>query len=299
MSASSVETTVIGSYPASLNNTSFMDAYYNGVLPSWFPYIKHAVTSMADAGVDLISDGQTRDPFIHIFARGFEGCRIRQRAEVIGPVDHMHPITADDLSFVRSIVPAGTKILGLLVGPCTLSESVVDLYYNDKKQLAFDFADALMKEAKSIEPYVDMISIDEPFFSNSFPDYAKELISSIVSSVSCPTRLHACGDVSSIVSDLVDFPVDILSHEFKATPQLFDVFAEYPSDMGICLGSVRSDSIEIESVDVIVDHIMKGKTVFRERLKQIAPDCGLRLLPQEVAFTKLKHIVKAKETVYG
>ena len=294
-----VETTVIGSYPVSLNTLKMMDDYTNGVLPLWEPYIKHAVSSMSDAGIDLISDGQTRDPFINIFARGFQGCRIRSRAEVIGPVDLLKSITKNDLTYVSSIIPKDKKILGLLVGPCTLSESVVDYYYNDKKELAFAFANALKKELKIIEPLVDMISIDEPFFSNSFPEYAKELISMVLDGISCPTRMHVCGDVSSIVKDIVDFPVDILSHEFKATPDLFDVFSEHPSNIGICLGCVRSDRKEVEPVSEIITHIEKGKKIFDSKLKQLAPDCGLRMLPEKNTLAKLRNIVSAKEKIYG
>jgi 5-methyltetrahydropteroyltriglutamate--homocysteine methyltransferase len=295
----SIETTVIGSYPVAIDTSSLMQSYYQGIIPSWKPYIEKAVTSMKNAGITLISDGQTRDPFIHIFIRGLGGCRIRQRAEVIGPIFHNKSITANDLAFVRSILPASSKVLGLLVGPFTLSESVVNSFYSDKKQLAFDFAEALKMEALCIEPYVDMISVDEPFFSNVFPEYAKELISIITKPLSCPTRLHSCGNVSSIISDLVDFPVSILSHEFKATPILFDVFQEYPSSMGICLGSVRSDNQCIESVEEIEKHIQRGKEVFGTQLKQIAPDCGLRMLPSDIAFKKLRNLVQAGENLYG
>ena len=294
-----VETTVIGSYPVSLNTLKMMDDYTNGVLPSWNPYIKHAVSSMSDAGIDLISDGQTRDPFINIFARGFQGCRIRSRAEVIGPVDLVKSITKNDLAYVSSIIPKDKKILGLLVGPCTLSESVVDYYYNDKKELAFAFANALKKELKIIEPLVDMISIDEPFFSNSFPEYAKELISMVLDGISCPTRMHVCGDVSSIVPELLDMPADILSHEFKASPKIFDSFKEHESIKKICLGSVRSDDKRVESIDEIADHIKKGIEVFGERIIQLSPDCGLRMMPRDSAFEKLKNLVKAGDMVYG
>jgi 5-methyltetrahydropteroyltriglutamate--homocysteine methyltransferase len=275
-----------------------MSSYFRGVQPSWKPFINQAVSSMVSAGVDMVSDGQTRDPFIHIFTRKLPGCRIRKRPEVIGPVNFDSTITGNDLGFVRSIIPEKKKLLGLIVGPYTLCKSVVDLYYHDDQELAFAFAKALKKEIEFVTPHVDMISIDEPFFSNELPSYGRDLISSLVSEVKVPLRLHVCGDVSSIVSDLVDFPVDILSHEFKATPKLFDVFQEYPSNKGICLGSVRSDHKSVESVQDIVDHIKIGDNVFGEKLMQVSPDCGLRLLPQDVAYEKLKNLVSAKGLVY-
>lgn len=296
---SHVITTVIGSYPILLERMKFMDDYFKGTFPSWKPLIQQAVNDMESAGINLISDGQTRDPFLHIFTRGLSGFRIRARAEVIGPISYSSPLTANDLEFVRSIIPDHVQLLGLLIGAHTLSESVDDKWYNDKKELAFDVANALAEEARSIEPYVDMISIDEPFYANSFPEYAGELIQNMKKYVRCPIRLHACGDVSSIASSLVDLPVDALSHEFAASPDLFDVFSQYGSRKGFCVGVVRSDCATIESVDTITDRINKARDVFGDNIIQLAPDCGLRLLPRSVAYEKLQRLVQATRKVYG
>ena len=292
--------TVIGSYPIHINRLQLMNSYFHDLqLPSWNPYISQVVNEMIDAQVKLISDGQTRDPFMTIFTRGLKGCQVREKTTVVEPIEFIEPITLSDLRYVRSIIPKGVKLLGLIVGPYTLSRSVINQVYDDDKELAFAFAEALKKEAEIIEPFVDMISIDEPFYANAFPDYAFDLIDTIVSSLSCPTRLHACGNVTRIVSDLLDLPVDVLSHEFTATPDLFDSFSEFPNEKKqICLGSVRSDIDRVETVDEIVDHIQRGRDLFSDRLVQIAPDCGLRMLPKTIASKKLHQLHKAIEVVY-
>lgn len=294
-----VVTTVIGSYPVEIDNLDLIKNYFEQREVSWNRYIKDAVNDMIKAGVELISDGQTRDTFINIFYRKLGGCRIRNRAEVIDKIHYIEPITIDDQRYVKGIIPGHCKLLGLLAGPYTLSKSCVDLFYKDEKELAFDFAYAIREEAKNLQRYVDCISIDEPFFSISMPEYAKELIEIVLKGINCQTRLHVCGDISKVVPKLLDIPVDVLSHEFKASPELFDIFKEYSFSQKICLGSVRSDSFNIESVEDIVKHITKGKEIFGEKIVQIAPDCGLRTLSREVAFKKLKNLVKAKEIVYG
>ncbi|MCK5346071.1 MAG: hypothetical protein KAR20_21820, partial [Candidatus Heimdallarchaeota archaeon] len=81
-----VQTTVIGSYPVCIEPMKLMNAYFDGSHPSWNPMIQQAVDDMVSTGISLISDGQTRDPFLHIFTRGLSGCRIRARPEVIGPI---------------------------------------------------------------------------------------------------------------------------------------------------------------------------------------------------------------------
>ena len=93
--------------------------------------------------------------------------------------------------------------------------------------------------------------------------------------------------------------VDILSHEFKASPQLFDAFKEYSFSQKICLGSVRSDDLRVESVEEITKHIISAIDIFGDKIIQISPDCGQRLLPRDVAFQKLKNLSKAGEKING
>ena len=293
------KTTVIGSYPVETDTIEFMNNYFSQTDISWKKYIDTAVKDLVDSGIEIISDGQTRDPFVNIFTRKLKGCRIRNRTEIIGKIEYKGPITIEDQKYVKNIIPKDRKLIGLITGPFTLTKSCVDLYYNDEEKVAFDFAYALNNEAKLLQKIVDIISIDEPFFSMGVPKYGKDLIEIITGGLSCPTRLHSCGDVSKVVSDLLDMPVDILSHEFKATPKLFDSFNEFNVTKKICLGSVRSDNIRIEPVDEIINHIRKGIEVFGDKIVQLAPDCGLRMLPRNVAFQKLRNLVKAGEELYG
>jgi 5-methyltetrahydropteroyltriglutamate--homocysteine methyltransferase len=294
-----VKTCVIGSYPASIDSMELMHNYYNQQEISWEKYISSAVNDMVDAGINVVSDGQTRDPFIQIFTRKLRGCRIRDRTEIVDTIEYAGPITVEDQKYVRSIIPKDKEIIGVLTGPFTLCQSCVDLFYKDEKQVAFDFANALRQEAEVIQKHVDIISIDEPFFSNVLPEYGQELLGVITKNISCNIRLHVCGDVSSIITDLLDMPVDILSHEFSASPQLFDEFKKYDVSKNICLGSVRSDDLRVETVEEIKSHIEKGQQIFGDKIVQLAPDCGQKLLPRDVAFMKLKNLAEAGEKIYG
>lgn len=294
-----VNTSVIGSYVTTINNLELMNGYFNQKKVSWNKYISSAVNDMVNAGIEIVSDGQTRDPFVNIFTRKLKGCRIRERTEIVDKVEYYGPITIEDQKYVKSLIPKDRQLVGLLTGPYTLTKSSLDLFYNDEKELAFDFAKALRQEAQTLQKYVDIISIDEPFFSMGIPEYGKELITLIANGLSCPIRLHACGDVSNVVADLLEMPVDILSHEFKGSPKLFDVFKGYSITKNICLGSVRSDNAKIEKVEEIKGHIRRGIDIFGDKIVQIAPDCGQRMLPRDAAFQKLKNLVKARDEIYG
>ena len=294
-----IESSVIGSYPVSINNKIIMNDYFDQKQISWNSYIKSAVDDMVSSGIDFISDGQTRDPFIQLFTRKLKGCRIRIRTEIIGKVSYVSPITVEDQKYVRAIIPKNKKLLGILTGPYTLANSCVDLFYNNLENLSIDFSEALHHEALELQKHVDLISIDEPFFSNSMPDYGKQLISKIVQDIKIPTRLHVCGNVAGIISELIKMPVDILSCEFKASPHLIEEFNKYNFNQNLCFGSVRSDDTKVESVDEIVNHINKGLDYFGDKIVQIAPDCGQRLLPRDIAYQKLINLVKAGKIING
>jgi len=293
------QTTVIGSYPVKYDNMKLMDAYFENKEVSWAKYVDMAVNDMVNAGINIVSTGQTKDPFVHIFLRNIGGCRIRDRPEVVDKVEYIGPITIDEIKYAKSIIPKQNKIIGLITGPYTLAKSCVDLFYNDEEKLAMDLANVLNYEAKNLEKHVDLISLDEPFYSVEMPRYAKDLLDIVFRDVKVSKRLHVCGDVSSIVPNLLDMPIDILSHEFKASPKLFDSFKEYESSKDICLGSVRSDDKRVESIDEIANHIKKGIDVFGEKIIQLSPDCGLRMMSRDSAFEKLVNLVKAGEKVYG
>jgi 5-methyltetrahydropteroyltriglutamate--homocysteine methyltransferase len=294
-----VKTSVIGSYPVSINTLELMNDYFQEKQSSWEKYIDQATQEMVSAGIDIVSDGQTRDPFIQLFTRRLGGCRVRDRTEVVGPIEYQGPITVLDQQYVRRNLPRNKGLLGVLTGPYTLMKSCVDVFYHDEKQLCFDFAAALRKEAEQLQKYVDVMSIDEPFFSHGIPEYASELLGIITTHLSCPTRLHACGDVSGVVAQLVELPVDILSHEFKASPHLFEAFKEYPCSKHLCIGAVRSDDSRVEPVEEIVTHIKKAFDIFGNRVVQLAPDCGQRLQPHDIAFQKLHHLAAAGAIING
>ena len=295
---SKVKTTVIGSYPVDFDNLELFKKYDAQENVSWNKYIDAAVKDMVKAGIDIVSDGQTRDPFVNIFLRKLNGCRIRNRPEIIDKVEYREPITVEDQKYVKKIIPKDHCVVGLITGPYTLMKSSIDMFYNDEKQLAFDIAKALNHEAKNLEKHVDLVSVDEPFYSVEMPDYAKELMKTVLKNVNMTTRLHICGDVSEIVPNVLEMPVDILSHEFKAKPKLFKQFKKYDVSKKICLGSVRSDDTRVETVDEIVKHLQNGNDVFDGKIVQVSPDCGLRMLPRDVAFEKLKNLVKACGKVY-
>jgi len=65
----------------------------------------------------------------------------------------------------------------------------------------------------------------------------------------------------------------------------------------LALGVVDVHTAEVEPVDEIKENIKQGlKIVPPERLT-ISPDCGVKLLPRDVAYGKMENMVEATRQV--
>ena len=288
--------TVVGSMPVQPTTEEMASSYRLNDDP-FGRSLERAVAAQVECGVEMVSDGQTRDTMVNIFARHLRGIRMKERPIAIADVEWRGPITLADLERARSVLPKGRMLKGLITGPYTMSKGVVDQHYKDPAELAMAFARALNSEARAIEPAVDIIQLDEPFFSVEYPAFAKELVKKAFDGIGKPKALHVCGDVSKIFGNLAEMPVDVLDHEFAAHPELLGVLKEHNFKQSIGYGCVRSDDARVEGVDEIAARIKKGIDVIgRERLL-IDPDCGLRNLPLESALGKLKNMVAARNKV--
>ena len=291
-----LSTTVVGSLPVSPSRDELIKTYKNGEDP-YLDSIRECVKLQQGAGIDIISDGQTRNDMIRMYTTKLSGIRMRQRPVIINEIEHRGGITLDDQRFVRSIMKGPCLLKGIITGPHTLASSCVDEHYGSQEKLALAFAEALNKEARLLDRVVDMLQVDEPFFSVEFPEYAKEIVEIALAGVSKTTALHACGDVSQIFDRLVEMNVDVLDHEFAAHPELLDTVGDVDHDKIIGYGCIRSDIDSVEDVDTILERIKKGIDCIGHEALLLDPDCGLKHLSLDVALGKLENMVKARDVI--
>ncbi len=291
-----LSTTVVGSFPATPDRDDLLASRRTGQDP-FLESIRESVEAQISAGINIISDGQTRNDMVKLFTTKLGGIRMKLKPVVIGQIDFKEPITISDQEHARAIAGQGRLLKGIITGPFTLAMACTDEHYGSREKLAFAFAEALNKEARALDEVVDIVQVDEPFFSVELPEYANDIISTVFSGVGKPRAMHVCGDVGGIFGKLVDFEVDILDHEFAAHPELLDVVADVDFDQAIGLGCVRSDVDEAESVSTISERIKKGKDCIGDNKLLLDPDCGLRHLSGEVARQKLVNMVKARDVI--
>lgn len=283
-------TTVLGSYPLSYNELG-RDA------------IVRSVSDQIDAGIQLVSDGQTRYDMIGYFATSIEGYSYKTRSCINGKVGKGSPeMFLEDLEVARGMAH---RIKGIITGPVTLVfSSEIRGYYRGYRDEAvyLDTAEALLGIAHALEENgVEWIQIDEPYLSVGAPmGIARKAVESIALNLKVPVALHVCGRVTKIFKELLKWEgVTMLSHAFMGDDNTEILSSEelLASDKMLGLGCINTKSTKVEEVEDVEKLIrMAVAHIPRERIG-IHPDCGLRVLPREVAFEKMKRMVIAAERV--
>ncbi|HSW57933.1 MAG TPA: hypothetical protein VLH15_05995 [Dehalococcoidales bacterium] len=280
-------TTVIGSYPLS----------YREMGPD---AIKQAVSDQLEAGIDIVSDGQTRFDMIEYFARSIDGYAYNGKAVINGKIGRGHSeVFSADLTLARSLAP---RVKGIVTGPVTLvfAARIKSGYQNHHDENVYlDTAQAIGEIAQGmVEAGACSIQIDEPYLSVGAPlNIAKKAIESIAARIKVPVALHVCGRVIQIIDWLLDLKgVSVLSHGFKGedNQSLLHYPALVASSKTLGLGCVDTKQMRVESTAEIADLIrLAAQQIPTEKLI-IHPDCGLRSLGnRNVARAKLKNMVLA------
>ena len=68
---------------------------------------------------------------------------------------------------------------------------------------------------------------------------------------------------------------------------------EHLQDKEILLGVIDLSTPEIESVETIKARVLRAVTHIDEKRIILAPDCGMKYLPRDSAFGKLRNMVQA------
>jgi 5-methyltetrahydropteroyltriglutamate--homocysteine methyltransferase len=138
--------------------------------------------------------------------------------------------------------------------------------------------------------------------------YAVRAINRALRGITVPTVVHLCFGYAAVVpgstkpagysflAELADTSAEQISIE-AAQPKLdLGVLRDLASKK-IMLGVLDLGNPEVEAVSVIADRIRNGlKHVAAERLV-VAPDCGMKYMPRQVAFGKLKAMCDAATIV--
>ncbi|MDH5807043.1 MAG: hypothetical protein QXW62_00490 [Candidatus Methanomethylicaceae archaeon] len=272
-----------------------------------------AVKDQLEAGIEIISDGQTRKDMVTYFSDHIPGFRvIDEKSEIIGKIKppESTPIL-NDLIFAKNLAMNKAEIKGIVTGPVTMvffSELSPDAPYSGFRdpKLYEDIAEALAVEIEFYEKIgIKYFQIDEPSFSLGAPlDIGKKVLKTMLSGIKGERALHVCGNLRRSFGEIVKIDeYEILCVSFKDFVSNFDiierkVIEDYSKKIGF--GCVSTMNTNIDSIESIKRILKKGLEKYgKENIAWIHPDCGLRAFSRNVAFSKLKNMVIAIKEVWS
>jgi 5-methyltetrahydropteroyltriglutamate--homocysteine methyltransferase len=281
-----------------------------------------AIREQERAGVDIITDGEMRrESYSNRFATALEGVDIDNPGTTInrsgkpipvprisGKVRRIRPVELRDLQFLKSNTKSPVKMT--IPGPFTMSKQAQNDFYKTDEALALDYAEAVNAEIKDLfAAGADVVQIDEPWMQQH-PDKAREYglkaLNRALEGVTGTVAVHLCFGYAAVVHDkptgysflpeLEGSKASQVSIE-AAQPKLdLKILRELPSKT-IILGVIDLGDKTIETPAIVAERIRKALPYVEPGRLVIAPDCGMKYLPHDVAFGKMKAMVEGANIV--
>jgi 5-methyltetrahydropteroyltriglutamate--homocysteine methyltransferase len=281
-----------------------------------------AIRDMERAGIDIITDGEMRrESYSNRFATALEGVDIDTPGTTInrtgarsvvpriaGPIKRSHPVEVRDVQFLRKNTSRKVKIT--LPGPFTMTQQAQDDYYKDEEALAMAFAAAVNEELRDLKAAgADVIQLDEPWLqarADRAARYGVKAINRALLGIDGTTVVHLCFGYAAAVKDkpsgysflpqLADTTATQISIE-AAQPALDLAVLQELSNKSVMLGVIDLGSEQVEAPQTVAERIRAGlKHVPADRLV-LAPDCGMKYLPRDAAFSKLVSLAQGAALV--
>ena len=275
-----------------------------------------AVQDMERTGVDVITDGEMRrESYSNRFATALDGVDLDNPGvaldrtghenpvpRVVGPIRRTRPVEVGDVEFLRAITDRRIKIT--VPGPFTMTQQAQDDHYGDERTLALAYAEAVNEELRDLKAAgADVVQIDEPYLQ-ARPDpareYALEAINRALEGIEGDTVLHTCFGYAHIVKErLTGYPFLHELDDCRAThvsleaaqPGLDpEVLRGLPSKV-VVLGVLDLGSPEAETAELVAERIRRALQVVGPERLVVAPDCGMKYLPRDLAYRKLEAMV--------
>ncbi|HLW47056.1 MAG TPA: methylcobamide--CoM methyltransferase [bacterium] len=321
-----MNTTVVGSYPKIPDppapgrwRTSVEKLQRGEITREDLHRVEDEVTAevlreQADAGVDLLTDGQIRweDAFTY-FARGLDGFTINglqryfdtnvyyRQPVATAEVAWRGPITVADYQFAAT--HSARPVKAVVTGPFTLAVLSKDEFYGTLDQFVMALAAALNKELRALAAAgATVIQVDEPGLlarRDQFPLFrraAEALWDGVIATRAMYTYF---GHLDGLYPAILDLPVSVIGVDFVAAPKNWDVLRRAKFTKVLGAGVLDARNTRLESADEVAAACRRAAEIVPAEMLQIGPSAGLEFLPRRVARRKLEALVSGVRAARG
>jgi 5-methyltetrahydropteroyltriglutamate--homocysteine methyltransferase len=282
-----------------------------------------AIRAQEEAGIDIITDGEIRrESYSNRFATALEGVDLDNPGtaldrsghpnpvpRVVGKIRRRHAVEVEDLRFLRAHTNRPVKIT--VPGPFTMSQQAQIDYYGGSLELAaLDYAAAVNEEIKDLfAAGADIVQIDEPYMQARPEDARKfglKALNRALEGVTGTTAVHICFGYAAIIHarpeaysflpELAGCSCQQISIETAQSKLDCRVLEQLPGKK-IILGVIDLSTHEVETPEVVSARVRRALPHVRAEDVILAPDCGMKYLPRDSAFGKMKSMVEGARIV--
>lgn len=272
-----------------------------------------AIREQERAGLDILTDGEIRrESYSNRFATALDGLDLDNYGTVMtrsgkpvpvpriaGPIRRARPVEVEDLKFLRAYTDRKIKIT--LPGPFTMSQQAVDEHYGDPAEAAMAYASAVKEEiADLFAAGADVVQLDEPWMQAK-PEMAEEYglaaLNAALEGAAGTTAVHICFGYAALTKErpagysflpqMADCLCDQVSIE-TAQANLDTSVLETIRGKTVILGVINLGDMAVETPEIVAGRIRRALPYVDADKVVVAPDCGLKYLPRDVAFGKMK-----------
>jgi 5-methyltetrahydropteroyltriglutamate--homocysteine methyltransferase len=277
-----------------------------------------AIRAQEQAGLDIVTNGEMgRESYSNQFATALEGVDVDHPGtaldrsgrpnpvpRVVGSIRRRHPVEVDDVRFLRANTGRTVKIT--VPGPFTMSQQAQDDHYGSRESLALGYAEAVNEEVRDLfAAGADIVQLDEPYLQ-ARPDearrYGVKAINQALAGVTGTTAVHLCFGYAAIIHDrpagysflpeLAACSCDQVSIETAQSGLDCSVLSALDGKT-VILGVLDLNDPEVETSDTVIARVRRALPYVPAGRLVLAPDCGMKYLPRDTAFGKLRAMTAA------
>src|SRR5689334_15495415 len=277
-----------------------------------------AIRAQEEAGLDIITDGEVRrESYSNRFATALEGVDIDNPGtaldrsghpnpvpRIAGKIRRRHPVEVDDVKFLRA--HTDRKIKMTVPGPFTMSQQAQNDFYESEEEAAMDYAVAVNAEIRDLfAAGADIVQIDEPYMQ-ARPEKARQYglaaLNRALEGVQGTTCVHICFGYAAIIHERpsgFSFLPELsgcrcrqVSIETAQSSLDTRVLRELDGKQ-VLVGCLDLSDMNVETPEVVAARIRRALEHIAPEQVILAPDCGMKYLPRDVAQGKLAAMVQA------
>jgi 5-methyltetrahydropteroyltriglutamate--homocysteine methyltransferase len=277
-----------------------------------------AIRAQEDAGIDIVTDGEIRrESYSNRFATALEGVDLDNPGEaldrsghpnpvprIVGKIRRKHAVEVEDLLFLKRHTKRQVKIT--VPGPFTMAEQAQNDFYPSTEAAALDYAAAVNEEIRDLfAAGADIVQIDEPYMQarpQKAREYGLRVANRALEGITGKTALHICFGYAAIIHERPSGYSFLPELEGCSCRQVSIETAQSRLDCSvlgklagkqIMVGCIDLSDPKVETPEVVVERIERALEFVAPENVILAPDCGMKYLPRDVAFGKLQSMVEA------